>query len=380
MTAFERPAGEMEGRRNRGAPSAPRQSRRLVLVLLAGAMMIAAPCGAIEEAGTFSIVALDPETGEIGVAVESRAFSVGSAVSWAEAGVGAIATQSQTNESFGPRGLDLMRAGRDAGQTLRELLAPDAGRESRQVGIVDAKGGSISHTGTGCSPWAGDTTAPGIAIQGNILAGPEVVSAMLRAFRETRGELAERLIATLKAGQAAGGDRRGQQSAALLVVRPSDLYPEYRTRYVDLRVEDHPAPIDELERIFRIHQVSDLLQAHTRYAALYDSLGQQENARRERERIGETLSGYLSGPRRDAQELNSLAWFCALGNVHMEEALRAAQLAVELEPESAEIIDTLAEVYFRMGRREEALSTIERAIRLAPEDPYLLGQRERFRR
>ncbi len=349
------------------------------------ALMVALLCGitltshAGEMSGTFSIVAFDPETEELGIAVQSRAFSVGSAVPWAEAGVGAVATQSQTNSAFGPQGLAMLRSGLAARQALRAMLDSDPGRENRQVGIVDALGNSASFTGSKCSDWAGDTTAPGLAIQGNILAGPEVVRGMARAYRETAGELAERLLAALKAGQAAGGDRRGEQSAALLVVRKSDRYPEYRTRYVDLRVEDHPSPIDELERIYRIHQTQDLLEAHLRYAQMYDSLGQGERAMRERTRIGETLRRVMASGTRDAGVLNSLAWFCALGNVYLNEALKAAQTAVEIEPSNTGIIDTLAEVYFRMGQRAAAIEAIERAIQISPQDAYLLGQRERFR-
>jgi len=351
-------------------------------VFLIGFLALLTPLPGVAGApsGTFSIVALDAETGEIGVAVQSRAFSVGSAVPWAEAGVGAVATQSQTNESFGPQGLAMMRWGMPAEEAMRALLGSDPGRENRQVGIVDANGRSASFTGAKCSDWAGDTTAPGLAIQGNILAGPDVVRGMARAFRETRGELAERLLAALQAGQAAGGDRRGQQSAALLVVRPSDRYPQYRTRYIDLRVEDHPSPIEELVRVFRIHQTGDLLQAHLRYAALYDSLGQEKAAARERERIGETLRTTMASGTRDAEVLNSLAWFCAIGNIHLEEALSAARTAVEIEPRNTAILDTLAEVYFRLGQGEQALQTIERAIEISPEDPYLMGQRERFRK
>jgi uncharacterized Ntn-hydrolase superfamily protein len=358
--------------------TALKRGQRIVLaMIMAGAAALVARSE--ETVGTFSIIAYDAETEEWGVAVESRAFSVGSAVPWAEAGVGAIATQSQTNRSFGPQGLAMMRSGLTAAQALRALLDADPGRENRQAGIVDASGNSASFTGSKCSDWAGDTTAPGLAIQGNILVGPEVVRGMARAYAETTGELAERLLAALKAGQAAGGDRRGQQSAAILVVRSSDRYPEYRNRYVDLRVEDSASPIVELERVYRILETEDLLQAHVRYAQLYDSLGQGERAQRERQRIGETLRRVTASGTRDAGVLNSLAWFCALGNIHLEDALKAAQAAVEIEQQNTGIIDTLAEVYFRMGRPAEAITAIERALTISPKDTYLLGQRERFR-
>ena len=354
-------------------------ARRVVFSVLL--LLVAAPLRTVSDVpfGTFSIVAFDADTQELGVAVQSRAFSVGGGVPWAEAGVGAIATQASTNESFGPRGLKLMREGNSARATLEMLLAADDGRENRQLGIVDAEGRSASFTGSGCQVWAGDSTQTGLAVQGNILAGPEVVSEMVRAFDETKGELAERLLAALRAAQVAGGDRRGQQSAALLVVRPSDEYPEYRTRYIDLRVEDHATPIIELERVFRIHRSTDLLRAHLRYAEQFESEGNQVAAQRERERIGETLRATLDRKDATAGTLNALAWYCATADMYLEESLQAAERAVELEPRDAGTIDTLAEVLFRMGRAKEAIETIDRAIAIDPDDDYLKQQREKFK-
>jgi len=360
------------------ARTALRHPSRLWLATLLSCVALAFPASADDLSGTFSIVAYDPQTQELGVAVQSRAFSVGGGVPWAEAGIGAIATQAQTNESFGPRGLELLRRGVSAAEVLRTLLASDTNPQRRQVGIVDAQGRSAAHTGAGCTSWAGDSTAPNLSVQGNILAGPEVVSEMVRAFDETEGELAERLLAALHAGQAAGGDKRGQQSAALLVVRPSDLYPEYRFRYVDLRVEDHETPIEELERVFRIHQSSDLLRAHARYAALYDSLGDAEAAARERGRVAGPLRYHLKAGTEDAGILNGLAWYCATADLQLEDALIAARRAAELEPKNTAILDTLAEVLFRLGRPKEAVTTIDRALALDPEDAYLRGQRARF--
>jgi uncharacterized Ntn-hydrolase superfamily protein len=328
--------------------------------------------------GTFSIVAFDPVTKELGVAVQSRAFSVGGGVPWAEAGVGAIATQSYTNESFGPRGLALLRSGYSAKQTLEILLGADEGRENRQVGVVDAHGGSASFTGSSCQPWAGDSTQAGLSVQGNILAGPEVVAEMVRAFYEVDGELGEKLMAALEAAQAAGGDRRGQQSAAILVVRPSDDNPEYRTRYIDLRVEDHETPIAELRRVFEIHKTTDLLRAHVRYADYYDAQGNGEAAEHERMRIGEILRAALARDDATAGMLNALAWFCATADVYLKESLEAAKRASALEPENTGIIDTLAEVYYRMGKSKEAIKTIDRAIAIDPEDNYLKEQRKKF--
>lgn len=352
--------------------------RRMVSLLFITAAVFGAAAPAGVPNGTFSIVAYDAQTQELGVAVQSRAFSVGAGVPWAEAGAGAIATQASTNESFGPRGLAMLREGYSAREVLDMLLASDPGRENRQVGIVDALGRAASHTGGSCLAWAGDTTAAGLSVQGNILAGPDVISEMVRAFSATEGELAEKLIAALHAAQAAGGDRRGQQSAALLVVRPSRFYPEYRTRYIELRIEDHPDPINELERVFRLHQASDLLRAHLRYAEHYDTTGNAEAAERERTRIGETLVRALARDDTDAGSLNALAWYCATSDMYLDESLEAARRAADMEPENTAVLDTLAEVLFRLGRAKEAIEVIDRAIAIDADDEYLKGQRKRF--
>ena len=199
---------------------------------------------------TFSIVARDPENGDLGIAVESKFFAVGAVVPWARAGVGAIATQAFANTMFGPRGLALLEQGLGAQAVLDSLLASDPGRDRRQVGIVDAEGQSVSHTGGECQPWAGHRNGPGYAVQGNILAGEAVTQAMERAFLDSRGPLAGRLLTALEAGQAAGGDSRGQQSAALVVVRTGGGYGGMNDRYCDLRVDDHPRPIEELRRLY----------------------------------------------------------------------------------------------------------------------------------
>ena len=204
---------------------------------------------------TFSIVGFDPETQELGIAVQSKFVAVGAVVPWAKAGVGAVATQSYANTSFGPEGLELMAAGRSAQETLDLLLAQDEGREKRQVGIVDAQGRAATFTGSECFDWAGGVTGPHYTAQGNILVSEATVQAMSSTFEQTEGCLAERLLAALDAGQAAGGDSRGKQSAALLVVREKGGYGGYTDRAVDLRVDDHPEPIKELMRVYGIYSL-----------------------------------------------------------------------------------------------------------------------------
>jgi len=198
---------------------------------------------------TYSIVARDPDTGEIGVAVQSHWLSVGSLVPWAEAGVGAVATQSFVDPAYGPLGLELMRAGKTAGQALDGLLASDPGREVRQVAMVDAKGTIAAFTGSNCIPAAGHIEGEQFSVQANLMLNDKVWPAMAKAYREIRGDLADHLLAALDAAQAAGGDIRGKQSAAILIVRRNSTGKPWLDRLVDLRVEDHPEPLKELRRL-----------------------------------------------------------------------------------------------------------------------------------
>ena len=207
---------------------------------------------------TFSIVAFNPSTGELGVAVQSKYLGVGSVVPWAQAGVGAVATQSHAKISYGPDGLKLMASGKSAREALETLTSADPMRAKRQVAMIDAKGGSGAFTGLECNPWAGHREGKGFVVQGNLLANENVIPAMAEAFETARsagsGEFADWLLAALEAAQAAGGDRRGQQSAALLVVKPGGGPGGDNDRFIDLRVEDHSEPIRELGRLLGVHK------------------------------------------------------------------------------------------------------------------------------
>ncbi|UOQ43272.1 DUF1028 domain-containing protein [Halobacillus salinarum] len=204
---------------------------------------------------TFSIVGFDPHTEELGVAVQSKFLGVGSVVPWAKAGVGAIATQAFANPAFGPEGLTLLEKGLSAEDTLNELLKKDDQSEHRQVGIMDAQGNGATYTGKECFEWAGGVTGQNYVAQGNILVNQATVTEMGTAFEKNHGSLAERLLASLKAAQKAGGDSRGKQSAALYVVKEAGGYGGLSDVMVDLRVDDHPEPIEELERLYRLHQM-----------------------------------------------------------------------------------------------------------------------------
>lgn len=203
---------------------------------------------------TYSIAACDLDAGQWGVAVQSKFLAVGSVVPWAEPHVGAIATQAYANPQYGPDGLALLRDGLAADEVVRRLTEADDGRAERQLGVVDAEGRAASYTGSGCLDWAGHRTGECYAAQGNILVGPETVDALAVTFEQTRGDrLERRLLECLAAAQLAGGDRRGQQSASLLVVQRAGGYAQLSDLVVDLRVDDHAQPVDELRRIYTLH-------------------------------------------------------------------------------------------------------------------------------
>jgi uncharacterized Ntn-hydrolase superfamily protein len=204
---------------------------------------------------TYSIVALDPATGDLGVATQSKFLAVGAVVPWARANVGAIATQSFANVTYGPNGLALLGAGASAADTLARLVAEDPLREQRQAGIVDRHGGAATHTGRECFAWAGGRVGPGYAAQGNILAGPAVVDGIAETFEAGGKPFPELLVACLAAAEAAGGDRRGRESAALLIVRADGGYGGGNDIWIDLRVDQHDDPVPELARVLAMHRL-----------------------------------------------------------------------------------------------------------------------------
>ena len=269
---------------------------------------------------TYSIVARDPMTGDLGVATQSKFLAVGSIVPWAQAGAGAVATQANANFTYGPNGLALLASGLTAEAVLQRLVEADPERAHRQVGIVDANGGSATFTGEACFAWAGGIAGPNFACQGNILVSADTVTAMADAFINSNGPLAERLIAVLQAGQTNGGDRRGQQSAALLVARAGGGYGGNNDRYIDLRIDDHPQPIDELARILRLHRLlfekalpEDCLPVTEQLATEIQNLLQE---------VG-YYNGPLSGQINDETRTALEAW---AGVENLEERLRSDDL------------------------------------------------------
>jgi uncharacterized Ntn-hydrolase superfamily protein len=239
---------------------------------------------------TYSIVACDLARGEWGVAVQSKFLAVGSVVAWAEPEVGAVATQAWARVSYGPDGLALLRKHASADDVVARLTGADEGRAHRQLGIVDARGGAATYTGNECLEWAGGRTGACYATQGNILVSRETVDALAETFEASSGPLAERLLGALHAGQAAGGDRRGQQSAALLIVKRGAGY-DGSDVMIDLRVDDHPTPIAELERLYRLHQLYFGVTPDDEWLPLDDGLADEV-----REHL--TRLGYASGDAR----------------------------------------------------------------------------------
>ena len=254
------------------------------------------------------------------MAVASRVLAVGAVVPYAQGGVGAVATQAFANTTYGPKGLALLRKGLTPEQVLKRLLAEDKDREQRQVGIVDAKGRAAAFTGKKCLPWAGHLVGKGYTVQGNILAGEQVVKAMAQAFESTKGELAERLMAALEAGEAAGGDARGKQSAALLVVRKGGGYGGFDDRYIDLRVDDHPEPVKELRRLLTMK----LAWARLSEAARWRRKG---NLQKAAEVLQEAVRRF---PDQAVLHYDLACYLALLGR--KEEALKELEIALQRDP------------------------------------------------
>jgi uncharacterized Ntn-hydrolase superfamily protein len=260
--------------------------------------------------GTFSIVAWDPGRGEWGVAVQSKFIAAGAVVPWGQAGVGALATQALSDGSQGPKGLELLRKGLTAAQVVERLRREAPDREDLQIGVVDGKGGSAAFTGSHCLEWAGHVTGNGYTCQGNILFSGEVVRAMARTFETTPGDLPERLLAALAAGQREGGDRRGMQAAALHVWKEHGGYRGGFDRWIDIRVDDHPTPIEELDRIFRIYDMTLLAREDP------DSLQPLDAATVMTVQRALGVLGYLIGPKTGSWDAATASAFSKFVSEH----------------------------------------------------------------
>lgn len=319
---------------------------------------------------TFSIVAHDSDTGEWGIAVASCVPFAYHSVAWAEAESGAIATQSWANHFYGTEGLKLLENGMSADSVVFLLTSMDSLREDRQLGIIDKFGNSASFTGERCMDWAGSIEGIGYTIQGNILTGPEVVEAMEVAFLQAEGiPLAERLYSALVAGEAAGGDSRGRQSAGILVVRENSGHNGATDRFVEIAINDNPDPLVVLGDHLYIWQLYNCLPV---YASEID-----ENPISE-DRMMYLLEQLAIEGSDNPQLLNLGAWELAVRDVMLDEAVVMAERAVELAPEDSNIRDTLAECLFRSGDVNGAVEQATRALEISPENVYLQEQLNKF--
>ncbi|MEE8336106.1 MAG: DUF1028 domain-containing protein [Candidatus Neomarinimicrobiota bacterium] len=258
-------------------------NRKLIISLMVIGCFIFGQSGPLRPISTYSIVALDEETGQLGVAVQSHWFSVGFLVPWARAGVGAVATQSFVKVDYGPEGLELMAAGSTALEALAFLIEADSGRAVRQVGMVDAQGVVASYTGGNCIQYAGHVQGKNYTVQANLMASETVPRAMARAFENAAGDLADRMLAALEAAEREGGDIRGRQSAAMIIVSGKPSGVDWADKELDLRIEDHPEPLKELRRLIRIHRA----YKHANQGDLYLELGEIEKAVSEYEKAAE---------------------------------------------------------------------------------------------
>ncbi len=301
-------------------------------------------------AGTYSIAARDARTGQLGVAVQSHYFAVGAVVPWAESGVGAVATQSLVLVDYGPIGLDRMRAGLAAREALDSLLEADAHVEGRQVAMVDARGGAAAYTGPGCIPDAGHLTGDQFSVQANLMANPTVWPAMKNAFESAGGDLAERLLLTLEAAEEAGGDIRGRQSAALLVVSGEPSGKPWLDRVFDLRVDDSPEPLQELRRLTRL-----------RRAYILEDRGDSCIAEK---RPAEALAAYeaAAGLAPEVGELQFWAAFSMYTNGRKAEALRSFGRLFSADARWADLVPRLA----RAGLFPDDPAALDEVARLRP--------------
>ena len=301
-------------------------------------------------AHTYSIVAFDKSTGELGVAVQSHWFSVGSVVPWVEAGVGAVATQSFVEPSYGPLGLELMRAGKTAEESLAALLKADKNEASRQVGMVDAKGKVAAHTGKNCIPEAGHFIGDGFSCQANLMLKNTVWKAMAHAFETTKGELVDRLLAALEAAEQEGGDIRGKQSAAVIVVKGKSSGVWWKDRIYDLRIEDHPNPVPELRRLIRLNKA-------------YNHMNQGDEFLTEN-KVAEAVKEYTKGMEIYPDNPEMIFWpavtLATSGKV--EESLPLFKKVFAMDPNWAVLLPRLPKV----GQFPDDKKLIQKILALAP--------------
>ncbi len=317
---------------------------------------------------TFSIIAYDPDTKEWGVGVASRVFAVGYIVPWAKPNVGAIATQALANIDYGVNGLELLANGFAAQAALDSLLKADSGRDDRQVAIIDKDGQVATYTGKGANAWAGHRTGENYSVQGNILVSEDVVLSMEKAFLETPGPLARRIMNALKAGDSVGGDKRGRQSAAILVVKDRGGYQGKYDRLVDLHVDDDTTAVSELERLYNLWEYNFMVESYLNNGGIVET-----------KKALMIIDQVTQDKVDNAEVYNSLAWALATRKVTTDKAIELALKANKLAPEDTNIMDTVAEAYYAAGDFSSAIKWEQKALKLEPTSEYLKKQLQKYK-
>jgi uncharacterized Ntn-hydrolase superfamily protein len=326
--------------------------RRFIFIFLCFLLLptLSLADGKIRPVSTYSIVAFDSETGQLGVAVQSHWFSVGPIVPWVESGAGAVATQSFVEVSYGPLGLELLRAGKSVEEALNALLSADKNQDVRQVAIVDRLGRVAVHTGKNCIPEAGHTTGDGFSCQANLMLTDTVWDAMAEAFQDTEGELADRMVAALEAAQAEGGDIRGKQSAALIVVKGKSSGVWWKDRLYDLRIDDHPTPVKELKRLLKLNKAYNHMNRGDEYLT--------EN------KIEEAMKAYTQAMEMYPDNAEMIFWpavtLAATG--HVEKSLPLFKKVFSMDMNWVVLLPRLAKV----GQLPDDEALIQRILSVAP--------------
>jgi uncharacterized Ntn-hydrolase superfamily protein len=346
--------------------------------LLLGGLLPAPGARAADMSGSFSVILYDPATGEIGIGVLSHAAACGSFVPWVEAGVGAIATQGETNPAWGPRGLDLLRAGVPVAKVVDSLYKSDDGFQRRQLGALDRTGWPAGYSGIELVNWSGGVLDSNFAMQGNTMTNHVVMDVLADTVRATRGQpLADRLLLALTLGERLKADWRGARSAAILVGRLNPERPADRGSYISVRVDDSPRPIAMLAAQYRSYRAGRLVAAHLDYAGWYRRSGDTARGALEEARARDDVQSALADTTLPAPALNAMAWQLAQRGAMLDQAWDAIERAQEAEPRSTEFTDTAAEVRLRQGRAADALALSKVALARVPRDQYLQS-REKF--